>query len=212
MVRFVSHRNYDVLKEIDFTGKTVLELGAAGIGRDDSAGGKNWIYDEITKQAKEVVGLDNNSLEIKNLKKKGYSLIKQDVEIPFDLHKKFDIVLAIKIIEHVSNLKTFMENIKKHLKQNGLLVIITPNPLSISFFTQQFFHTKTDISKYHMHWQDRSTLTNLLESNGFEIVSFKYSHPRPVFNRFTGYLVQMFWVLFPKSTSRQIFCIARLKR
>ncbi len=212
MVRFISHRNYDVLKEIDFNDKTVLELGAAGIGKDDSVGGKNWIYDEIVKRAKEVVGLDNNSLEIKNLKKGGYNIIEQDVEIPFNLHKKFDIVLAIKIIEHVSNLKIFMENLKIHLKQDGLLVIITPNPLSVSFFMQQFFHSKTDISEYHMHWQDRSTLTNLLRSNGFDVVSFKYSHPRPVFNRLAGYLVQMFWVLFPKSVSRQIFCIARLKR
>lgn len=58
MVRFVKNRVEDILKKVDFKGKTVLELGAVGLGKDDSYGGENWLHGELKKRSKKVIGLD----------------------------------------------------------------------------------------------------------------------------------------------------------
>ncbi|MBU4245675.1 MAG: methyltransferase domain-containing protein [Nanoarchaeota archaeon] len=45
----------------------------------------------------------------------------------FDLHQKYDIIFANDLIEHIPSPDAFFECSFNHLKENGILVITTPN-------------------------------------------------------------------------------------
>lgn len=212
MVNFVKNRVDQIISDVDLKDKRILEIGVVGDGADDSFGGENWLHGKLLEKSKNVIGIDINGPGVTSLRKRGFNVLKVNAEEKFDLHKKFDIIIAARVIEHLQNLGIFFDNIKRHLSTRGVVVIITPNAHSISFFSQMLFCKRTDISKKHTHWHNEQSLCNLLESNGFKIIKVKYSHPRPIFNKLIGYLTQLLWALFPSRFGRQIFCVAEIKK
>lgn len=50
-----------------------------------------------------------------------------------NLDEKFDIVLALEVIEHVSDIRAFMETCSSRLKPNGLLIMSTLNRTAKSY-------------------------------------------------------------------------------
>ncbi len=117
---------------------------------------------------------------------KPYSVIYDEVcdsstgcDVPFSLHKdtnvevlcyaedidkhfgrnEFDCVLCTEVIEHTIDDRKVMGNINKVLKLNGILLLSAP-------FTYVLHEAPHDYRRYTIFG-----LTNLLESNGFEIVS-----------------------------------------
>jgi len=109
-------------------GKDVLEIGCVGMGKHDTIGGKNFIAGYVMPISRKWVGVDINEKGVYELCKKGFNALVIDVEKPFDLGQKFDVILAEEVLEHLSDLPTFFENVKKHLKENGLFIITTPKP------------------------------------------------------------------------------------
>ena len=90
----------------------VLEIGC-GSGR---------YLEHLKKQGWEITGID-----IQNKDKDFIKVI--DVEKGFDLEEKFDLILAVEVIEHLVDTDFFLQNLSKHLKENGILIISTPNLL-----------------------------------------------------------------------------------
>lgn len=211
MVKFVKNRIDNLIDMGILNNKTVLELGCVGMGKDDEIGGVNWIHGKAAKVAKKIIGLDMNKEGIKKIKKLGYDVRYQNVEKKFDLKEKFDVVLAEEILEHLNNVGECMDNIKRHLKKEGLLVITTPHAQSISFFLQKLIKNKiTGVSiTDHTHWYDETVLKTMLKRHGFKIQKLWYVHPRPVENKIKGYFIQMFFYLFPERMGRNIICVAK---
>ncbi len=50
-----------------------------------------------------------------------------------DLNKKYDVVLALEIIEHVTDISLFIEQCTEHVKPDGLLIISTLNRTAKSY-------------------------------------------------------------------------------
>jgi 2-polyprenyl-3-methyl-5-hydroxy-6-metoxy-1,4-benzoquinol methylase len=76
-------------------------------------------------------GIDFSKSEIADAKEKGLDVKQGDFEKGIDFsEKKFDIVYAGEIIEHLYNPDFFLEEINRVLKDNGFLVLSTPNLLS----------------------------------------------------------------------------------
>ena len=55
----------------------------------------------------------------------------QNVEKEFDLKKKFDVVTALEIIEHLDKTDELIKNCIRHTKENGLIIIACPNMASL---------------------------------------------------------------------------------
>jgi len=91
---------------------SVLEVGC-GSGR----------YLEHLKE----LGWQITGIDIQNKGKDFIHII--DVENGFELGQKFDLILACEVIEHIIDTEYFLENLSKHLKENGRLIISTPNLL-----------------------------------------------------------------------------------
>ncbi len=209
MVKLVKNRAEILLKFIK--GKEVLEIGCVGMGKHDVFGGTNFIAGYVKPRAKKWVGIDINKEGVMDLREKGFDARVYDAEKFFDLKRKFDIVLAEEVLEHLSNFPPFFDNVRRHLKRDGLFLITTPNPISPSFFAQRLVLNKIkDVSIWnHTHWHTHETLTGLLKRYNFKVISYTYIHPLPIKPAFWYYPFKFIWKIIPTQFGRNLFLIAQ---
>lgn len=210
MVKVYPSRIVRVLPHIK--GPDILDIGCVGMGDNDTLGGVNFIFGELVKAHPTVIGLDINKEGAKFMANQGYTVMVQDAQEPYDLDKKFDTVVTEENIEHISNLKTYLDNIRKHLKPNGKLVLTTPNAMCLDFMLQTFFFGAPRVNHYHTHYHTLETIKYLLESNGFKVLShecFQSIEKGMNFNaKVMGFLVRF----FPAHFGRTILLTAEVKR
>ena len=90
--------------------KHVLDLGC--IDHDYNLEKNNsWIHKNIISVAKSVVGVDYMEEDVKKLNKLGYDVVCANVE-NFNLKKKFDVIVAGELIEHLANPGKFLDSVK----------------------------------------------------------------------------------------------------
>lgn len=153
--------------------KDVLDVGC--IEHTAIAKIKNpfWVHDFLNDNCN-VLGIDILNNDINTLSKKGYNMKVANAET-FELSKKFDIIFAGELIEHLSNPGLFLQQSKKHLKKGGLVILTTPN----TFYAPRLFgcikkvNDDPLVNKEHTNWFSPSTITTLLEREGFDVISIK---------------------------------------
>ncbi|MCK5737708.1 class I SAM-dependent methyltransferase [bacterium] len=86
---------------------------------------------------------------------------------------KFPVVLAMDIIEHVTDPNYFLACANRALVSGGLLIIGTPNANSINIETQK--QHWPGFNPFHIYLFNPENLSRLLQRNGFEI-DFYYTY------------------------------------
>ena len=164
--------------------KLVLDIGFLGENKKNEF---SYLHLEIQKFAKEVWGLDVDKKRLDKLKKQGYNVVYDDAQKLENVKKlgiKFDVVVAGEIIEHLENPGLFLDNVKKVLKDDGILIITTPNMLSLRYiirhiiFSQEspFWHDRDKEIKYgHVIGFSRILLENLLLRKNYKIIFKGYT-------------------------------------
>lgn len=147
-------------------GRDVLDVGC--VGEINTYGHPEWLHGLIKKSAKSVLGIDNNVEGIKQLKRQGYNVKVADAE-NFRLSHKFDTIIASEVIEHLSNPGLFLKCARLHLKEGGRLVLTTPN----AYFPPNLFFEQAQ-NKHHVCTFAMQLLKQLLQRNGFKIISERY--------------------------------------
>src|SRR3989344_3948514 len=141
---------YDIILKL-VEGKDVLDIGSCS-----NQGGllkpKKLFY-KMKMAAKSIVGID--------IEGDGKEIIKGNAEI-IKLNKKFDMVIAGDVIEHLDNAGLFLDNMNRHLKKNGFLILVTPNAKAIGYLPFKG-------NRYHTCWYCRYTLRHLIEKYGFVV-------------------------------------------
>jgi len=110
-----------ILSLVQVNGKNILDVGCGGGIASESLAmcSGNVTAIDASKQAIDCA--------IQHAKKSGLKIDYQNVPIEDFSQKKFDIVFANDIIEHVENPILFLQEIGKRVKENGLLAISTIN-------------------------------------------------------------------------------------
>lgn len=80
-------------------------------------------------QGYHVAAMDKAIPLVKHLRGTGVRSFTDLAQIP---NKEFDIVTAFDVIEHVKNPYAFLSEVKTKIKNNGILILTTPNPRGIS--------------------------------------------------------------------------------
>lgn len=115
-----------------------------------------------TNGAKKVIGIDLSSEVIKrnkdNFNAKNLSFYSMNSEELDLLKGSFDIVLSFETIEHVNDYRRFLSEIYRVLKNQGILMISTPNKATSNY------------NPYHLKEFYRYELKKVLMNHGFKIL------------------------------------------
>jgi 2-polyprenyl-3-methyl-5-hydroxy-6-metoxy-1,4-benzoquinol methylase len=130
------HNRYAFKKYISFIKKYLV---SNGIFLDVGCGGGRVL--ELIKRSKlRGIGIDVSNIFIKACISKGLdSVLFDGKKIPFK-NESFDMVGSFNVLEHVDNPDLFLNEQVRVLKENGYLIIVCPNFLSIS--NSFHWHTK----------------------------------------------------------------------
>lgn len=136
-------------------------------------------YYLLNNGAKEVIGVDNSGDAVSYARykyhKKNLFFLKGDAENLAFPNNKFDVIVSMETIEHLRNPQKFIKEIKRVLKQGGLLIISTPNalvyPKGNTFHIKEFTPEKYKImlKKYFknlkMFFQGNTIVTYIKKDN-----------------------------------------------
>lgn len=126
-------------------GKDVLDVGSTGQTDEYS------LWDIIEKNAGSLSGIDLTPSDRKNV-------VQGNMET-YSFGKKFDIIILGDVLEHVDNQGVLLDNLGRHLKEDGELIITTPNA--------KWFTVILRPNPSHALWHDRYTLEVILKRHGF---------------------------------------------
>lgn len=151
----------------DISGVEILDIGCGG----------GIVSVPLARIGARVTGLDAGAENImvakEYAKREGLDIEYLSSDIS-DIHKKYDIVLCLEVVEHVDNLDEFLKNISHLLKPNGLVILSTINR------TMKAFALAIAAAEYILRWVPRGThsfdkfvkpseITNILEANNINV-------------------------------------------
>jgi 2-polyprenyl-3-methyl-5-hydroxy-6-metoxy-1,4-benzoquinol methylase len=190
--------------------KTVLNLGCTSSNPLNEIKYDLWLQKYIDEYADEVIGIDIQKDLIKTCQKHTKNtLIHADV-LSLNLNKKFDVVVAGEIIEHISNLDGFFKSIIKHLKKDGKLIITTPNVFKFYNLIYAIFGIEPKKHPGHILYFDIKTLEEILNRYGFKIKKYSYLTEKTIQNTIGNKMI-IFLGKFFKIYNDSIVLVAKMR-
>jgi len=157
-------------------GKDVLDLGCVQHARNAYLS-KNWLHKAIVKVAKSTKGLDLYGDGVKALQNEGFNVVHGDAQ-DFALGEKYDVVVAGDLIEHLSNFDGFFTCVRNHLRDDGVLLIATPNPWHWVRCVRSAMGQRIIVNPEHTTWFCPDTVRLIGKRFGFELVDIGYGSER----------------------------------
>jgi len=166
--QYVNYITYDtrIASKEDFivsscTGKRVLDIGCIDHNLETVSSLKNkWMHHQISLVADEITGVDILEEEAAYLNKHGYNIVVADI-LNLDLRCKFDVIVAGDIIEHISSFDHFFVSLKRHMHQDSIAIITTPNPFNIEQTFLAIFDNRLYVHDQHVAWLDPRVMWEL---------------------------------------------------
>ena len=97
--------------------KNVMDVGAGG----------GSLLDNMSVQSKNQIAIEPFQNYHSSLSNRGYKVFSSLKDSLDDWKDRIDVAFAIQVIEHTSNPRLFLEEIRPLLKKNGILILSTPN-------------------------------------------------------------------------------------
>jgi 2-polyprenyl-3-methyl-5-hydroxy-6-metoxy-1,4-benzoquinol methylase len=171
-------------------GRNVLDIGCGGM-HDLSYQEDNWLHRHIVGVAQRCVGIENNNRIVENLKSIGYDVILGDAQ-KFTVDELYDVIVAGDVIEHLEDIKGFFISVREALKDDGYLILTTPNPWFFLRFLRCLLKGSGGAEPDHAFWLCTETLRNLLKRYGFEIEKMEFGSSEPIFYRIGSFRPGLF--------------------
>jgi len=161
--------------------KSLRKIDAKKIYTLDIGGGTGYmsnVLKDSDRRVFETTILDIDSKAKSTANKNGHIFLTSTIE-NLNLQNKFNYVLMLNLIEHVYDPLKVLKIVKKSMKRSGLLLIKTPNTLSLN---RKIF-SKVYWGGYHAprHWIifNKQSFSNLAKKSGFIVEDFSYTQGAP---------------------------------
>lgn len=148
-------------------GRKVLDVGCVG-EKSIPQHRDEWLHGKLERAASECIGIDRNEKEVRELQSQGHNIVLADAQ-NFQMDRKFDLVVACDVLEHLHDPKGFFDSVGKVLKEEGQLLITVPNPWFFGRFLRCFLKGSAGVNSDHVCWFCEQTLSEMLRRNGYEI-------------------------------------------
>jgi len=158
-------KKYSIKKKVSLincysvSDKNLLDVGA-GTG-DFLLGAKNGGW--------QVCGMEPNATAIKKASEKGITLYPDFSQLQ---NKKFNVITLWHVLEHLPNLEEQIQNLKKHLTENGTLIIAVPNYKSFDAKWYKENWAAYDVPRHLWHFS-RSSISKLFARHNMRVVKTK---------------------------------------
>jgi methionine biosynthesis protein MetW len=155
--------------------KKVLDLGC----------GDGFIMKRIKAIGNNVEGVEISNNAIKNARKNGFTVYDCSLNDDWskNIKKKYDVIFAGELIEHIFDTDKLLRNVRKVLKKGGYLIITTPNiaalgrRLLLLLGKNPLVETTTrNYDAGHIRYFTFGTLAKLLTENSFEVEDITSIH------------------------------------
>jgi len=156
----------------------------------DAGCGSGYLTMKVAELGNDVTGIDSSPNGIR-LARLAYPGVRFEIGSIYDDLQKFappkgwDLIVAVEVIEHLFSPKRFLENMHRHLRPGGTLLLSTPyhgylKNLAISLVDGWDRHHTVDWECGHIKFFSRRTLSALFASSGFREVRFRYAGRVPL--------------------------------
>lgn len=151
---------YETASKYINNGDSILEIGC----------GKGSFIKKLRENGSTVEGLEMNIEAISTCKKDGLLVHLDSIEsFSKNKHEKYDVVCSFQVLEHVYNVKSFLDSSINTLKPGGLLIIGVPNNDSLIFDSEDYI--ALNIPPHHMGLWNTNSLIKLQEYFDIKIES-----------------------------------------
>ena len=176
------------LSRIDFIrsycgNKYVLHLGcSSGKYLNDRIERNNLLHNILNESARELYGIDIDRISLEKMKNilNFDNLYNGDVEHleNLDIDKKFDVIVAGDLLEHLSCPGLMLEGVKKFLNDDGKVVISTNNAFGLHYQLRRWFGFYREHCE-HVCFYSPETLVNLFERHKYEVLEMYGAYTVP---------------------------------
>lgn len=198
--------------------KEVLDLGcvAHDLSRESE---KHWLHKNILRVANSVLGIDYDKISVESLCNLGYNVEFGDVE-NFQLDRKFELIVAGDIIEHLNNQGRFLISVKRHMNSNSKLIISTSNATGLIYCIEAILLGYEINNRDHVLYHTYHTLKQLLDRHGLSIkktyyltenFSYRYSRRSMKVLSVIKFLFQLFVTKIRPCLAQQIIVVCTIK-
>lgn len=167
----VMHRDRYIINKC--TNKSVLDIGPCE-HTEMYMKSPDWFFGQLKKVTRKVVGVDVNEKLTHVAQKLGHDIRFVDATSNIDLGEKFDVVHGGDVIEHVTNLGGLLSFMKRHITQDGEIIISTPNPFFKSHFFSVFRKGTLVPNFEHTCWITPSCINELAFRQGLVLKKICY--------------------------------------
>ena len=155
-------------------GRVVLDLGCIRHSALVALTDPRWLHGKIRDVAGRLIGIDYLGPDVERLRNEGYDIRCQDVTRPLELECSFDVIVAADLIEHLACFEAFFSNCDRLLKEDGILIITTPNPFYVDEFWFVALKGEYLMNPEHTCWIDPYSLSLLSARYGFAIEDARF--------------------------------------
>ena len=208
----LNHAICQKIRRIKGTNVSILEIGC----------GEGYLSKEISKLTKQVISSDISFYAVKKTKSDGIANcnVANAEYLPYQ-SKKFDVIFAIDVVEHLPHPEQFIAEAKRVAKDDAIILISTPNPQSYGAKVkgQEWFgysdptHVSIHTAKF---WKD------VIEQTGFMVLQegtdtlwdIPYSKRIPKNMQWLFFIpikhfLNLFDIIFPWTLGENYICIAK---
>lgn len=155
------------------SGRSVLHVGFAGqSGRRAEPGSGTWFHERLDSRASELWGLDADAYAVQHFREMGVRNLVAADACDFDLNRRFDVVVAGELLEHVTDAGRFLDCAQRHLKPGGVLLVTTPYAFNLFALLRAWYRFPNTVSNDdHTCWYCPRTLEQLAAKTGYEVRS-----------------------------------------
>lgn len=165
-IAFKDHKIGFLVKYCD--NKDVLELGCVQHDPQNYQS-RYWAHKAIRSVARSVLGLDIYREGVDFLVERGFNVEHGDAQ-NFHLCRKFDVIVAGDLIEHLENFHGFMECSREHMHDDSRLLISTPNPWYWEHIVKAALFKEIPVNPEHTCWLCPRTLRQLVQRHDLDII------------------------------------------
>lgn len=176
-------------------GRRVAHVGFVDEHRLDAKVGQGtWLHARLAESASSLVGLDVEEEGVRWAVERGFEAHVVDAQsakavAELDL-EPVDVVIAGEVVEHLDAPGPFFEALRQLVKEDGLLVVTTPNAYRLLNFLAPVGGVEL-VHPDHTAWHSPHTLATLLGRSGWEVAGIAYyQNPAPQLDGVTGTLVR----------------------